>query len=84
MQSKFTSTVRITSLEMMKMMNLRPGQWVSIMGARGQYLGTTSAGTDIIRWQSEGKKFGQGGNSPKTDAINNGRLRKYARSYGAK
>lgn len=82
--TKYTSTVRITDLSMMKAMSLKPGQWVNIMGARGQYMGTTAAGTDIIRWQSEGRKFGQGGTSTKTDAVNNGRLRQYAKSYGAK
>ena len=80
----FTSTLRVTSLEMLDAMKIKPGQWVSLMGARGQYLGKTSAGTIVIRWQSEGSKFGQGGADSTKDARANGTLRAYARNYGAR
>ncbi len=63
--------------------SLRPGQWVrNTAGARGQYLGTTAAGVVVIRWQNG--KFGTQGNTPQTDARQNGTLRKYAKTYNAR
>lgn len=58
---------------------IQPGQWVALDGLRGQYLGTTRAGTEVIRWQQEdGPKFA------KRDAQANKPLRAFAKRYGAK
>lgn len=53
------------------------GQWVNIDGAtRGQYLGTTSRGALVIRYQND--KF------ERKDATGNKHLRAYAKNYGSK
>lgn len=60
------------------MQTLRPGQWiVTDMGQRGQYLGTTAAGTTVIRWQ-------QAATFRKVDAKANKPLRSFAKVYGSK
>jgi len=60
------------------MQSLRPGQWiVTDMGQRGQYLGTTAAGTTVIRWQQR-ETFA------KVDAKANKPLRQFAKVYGSK
>lgn len=57
---------------------LRAGQWiVTDMGQRGQYLGTTAAGTTVIRWQ-QAEQF------RKVDARANKPLRQFAKVYGSK
>ncbi len=61
----------------------RPGQWVKLQsGARGQYMGTTAQGVIVVRWQRV--KFGTQGATPQTDARQNGTLRTYAKTYGAR
>lgn len=58
---------------------IKPGQWIALadgQNIRGQYLGTTARGTEIIRWQNE--------NFSKTDAKANKPLRQFAKIYGAK
>ena len=63
--------------------SMRPGQWVkNTAGARGQYLGTTAAGVVVIRWQHG--KFGTQGANVRTDARQNGTLRRYAKVYGSR
>ena len=58
--------------------NVKVGQWVQTeTGSRGQYLGTTSAGTLVIRWQNSGK-------FAKRDAKANKALRSFATIYGSK
>lgn len=58
--------------------SIKPGQWVrTVGGARGQYLGKTSAGVVVVRWQPG--IFGD-----KRDTRNNATLRQYARDYGAR
>lgn len=58
---------------------IQPGQWVALDDQRGQYLGTTRAGTVVIRWQQQdAPSFG------KRDAKANKPLRQYAKQYGAK
>lgn len=60
------------------MHTLRAGQWViTDMGQRGQYLGTTSRGTVVIRWQ-------QSETFKKVDAKANRPLRQFAKVYGSK
>lgn len=56
------------------------GQWiVNDFGQRGQYLGLTSAGVIVVRYQQSDKaKFS------KRDAKNNATLRAFAKNYGAK
>ncbi len=84
MLQKFTKTFRVTDLDSLTNSNVRPGQWVECMGVRGQYLGTTRAGVVVIRYQNEGRKFGQGGTDRTKDARANAVMRDYARNYGAK
>jgi len=59
---------------------LRPGQWVKLEGcnSRGQYMGTTAQGTQVIRWQVEASKF------ETRDAHANKPLREYAKRYGSR
>lgn len=62
--------------------DLKPGQWfrwagASGSGSRGQWLGKTTAGEDVIRYQSE--KFGKF-----ADTERNRLMRKYAKTKGAK
>ena len=58
--------------------SVKVGQWVQTeTGSRGQYLGTTAAGTLVIRWQNSGK-------FAKRDAKANKALRKFATIYGSK
>ena len=56
--------------------NLPIGQWVQFgaCGAKGQYLGTTSGNTDVIRW----------GKFSKANAKRNKLQRGYAKRHGAK
>lgn len=74
--AQFKNTHRITGYNFS---GIQPGQWVSLDDQRGQYLGTTAAGSHVIRWQqSDGKKFA------KRDAQANKPLRAFAKRYGAK
>jgi hypothetical protein len=62
--------------------NLKPGQWFRWAGAdgngsRGQYLGTTKAGADAVRYQSG--SFGKF-----ADTERNRLMRKWAKQNGAK
>ena len=58
--------------------NVKVGQWVQTeTGSRGQYLGTTSEGALVIRWQT-------GGKFAMRDARANKPLRKFATIYGSK
>lgn len=74
--AQFKNTHRVTGYNFA---GIQPGQWVSLDDQRGQYLGTTAAGSHVIRWQqADGKTFS------KRDAKNNKPLRAYAKTYGAK
>ena len=56
----------------------KPGQWVMLDGqVRGQYLGTTAAGTVVMRYQNG--KFGK-----IEDCRSNWALREFAKINGAK
>jgi len=57
---------------------MQPGQWFKWhLGSRGQYLGTTSAGVDVVRYQAA--NFGK-----PSDCTRNKLQRQYAKQYGAK
>lgn len=73
---KFVKTNIVTNLNAVN--SLKVGQWFSIDGAdqRGQYLGTTTAGVTVVRWQKAGK-------FERRDAVANKHLRAYAKVYGA-
>jgi hypothetical protein len=74
--TQYTSTRRITGYNFA---GLRVGQWISIDDQRGQYLGTTAAGSVVIRWQqADGRTFS------KRDAQANKPLRAFAKRYGSK
>lgn len=72
---KFKQTQIITDYSFK---GIKPGQWVQLAGQniRGQYMGTTARGTEVIRWQNEAFS--------KTDAKANKPLRQFAKVYGAK
>lgn len=58
---------------------IKPGQWIQIeTGSRGQYMGTTSSGAAVVRWQQGNAKF------DRKDAMNNKHLRNFAKVYGSK
>ena len=81
MRQRFTAAVLFTGHA--QAATLRPGQWIYLeSGARGQFLGVTSTGVTVTRWQSG--KFGTQGATPQTDARQNATLRKYAKVYGSR
>lgn len=73
---KKTQLVTLASLE-----NNPPkiGQWIALDSAplRGQYLGKTRAGVEVIRWQAG--KFGK-----VADTKSNHHLRQFAKVNGSK
>lgn len=76
---QYTATQFVT-LQTLQNKPPRIGQWVCLDGdksLRGQYLGTTAAGTVTIRYQKQG-------NFQLRDATGNKHLRAFAKTYGAK
>ena len=74
---KYQRTILVSSVA--DFSGIKPVQWVQIeTGSRGQYLGKTQAGVDVIRWQDG--KFCQ--NNP-NEVFNNRWLRKFALSSKA-
>lgn len=75
----YQSTVTVVSYNFK---GIKPGQWVRLaenLNQRGQYMGRTNAGTEVIRWQqSDAPSFA------KRDAKANRPVRSYAKQYGAK
>lgn len=66
---KYTKTVLVSSIS--DFSGIKPGQWVQIeTGSRGQYLGKSLAGVNVVRW--EGSKF------DKRSALGNKHLRAFA------
>lgn len=57
---------------------IQPGQWVAVDQARGQYLGTTRAGSIVVRYQQD-----DGPSFSKRDAQANKPLRQFAKRYGS-
>ena len=73
---RFQSTKFVT-LQTLENNPPKVGQSINLDGSlRGQYLGTTSRGTLVIRYQNN--KFA------KRDALGNKHLRAFAKNYGAK
>lgn len=73
---KYTTTVTIFSE--LQFDAFKPGQWFEWHnGARGQWLGKTRAGVDVVRYQSD--KFGK-----VSDLAQNKIKRDYAKRWGAK
>ena len=74
---QYVNTVLVSSIGAFN--GIKPGQWIQIeTGSRGQYLGKTKAGANVIRWQSEQSKFAR------VDAKANKPLRQFAKLYGSK
>ncbi len=72
---KYTKTILVSSIDNF---SLKAGQWIiTETGSRGQYLGTTSAGTIVVRWQRK-DKFAT------VDAKANKPLRQFAKVYGSR
>jgi hypothetical protein len=68
----------ITIFSELQFDSMKPGQWFKWNnGARGQWLGKTLAGTDVVRYQAD--KFGKF-----SDLMQNKLKRSYAKRYGAK
>lgn len=79
MKNRYTTTLDVDTFA--DMSGIRCGQWVKNQAnQRGQYLGTTSTGTAVIRWQNG--KFEQRGDN--RDTMSNYHLRKFAKLHGAK
>jgi len=75
--AKFVKTVLVSSIGAFRGVG-QVGQWVQLeTGQRGQWLGTTAAGVEVVRWQTEGKVFST------RDALANAPLRKFAKVYGS-
>jgi hypothetical protein len=74
--AQYVKTIFVSSLSQLDTM--KPGQWVAFdSGNRGQYLGRTRAGVQVVRYQSG--LFGEF-----KDTESNKLLRKYAKLNGAK
>lgn len=74
--ARFTKTVFLASPAQLSTVKI--GNWVEFdSGIRGQYLGTTSHGTIVIRYQND--KFGKA-----RDTEGNKLLRRYAVINGSK
>ncbi len=77
MQNRFENTKFVT-LQQLEKAPPKAGQWVLIDGAtRGQYLGRTSAGVIVMRYQNG--KFGS-----KADTASNHHLRQFAKVNGSR
>lgn len=78
---QFVKTVGITGFDFSA---VKPGQWVKTeCGNRGQYLGTTFRGIQVVRWQ--GSRFdGSPAKFSRVDAKANKPMRKYAKVYGSR
>lgn len=63
----------------------KPGQWVQLAYStqRGQYMGTTRQGVQVVRWQGS-RLNGESRQFKKVDAKANKPIRAYAKLYGAK
>ena len=71
----YKKTLLVSSISEFK--GIKPGQWFQIeTGSRGQYMGKTAAGVDVVRWQNN--KF------TRRDAKANKHLRAFAVTYGSK
>lgn len=79
MQNKYGPTLFLANVANLKTDNIKAGQWVSDIntGIRGQYMGKTTHGTIVIRWQNN--KFGK-----LADCKSNHYLRQFAKVNGAK
>lgn len=78
--TKYISTVTVYSPLCFE--GMKPGQWFKWAGAsgngsRGQYMGTTRAGVDAVRYQ-------QGNFGKKADTMRNHLMRKWAKQNGSK
>jgi hypothetical protein len=68
--TQYTKTILVSSIG--EFSGIKPGQWVQIeTGSRGQYLGKSRAGVDVIRW--ENSKFDA------RSAVQNKHLRNFAK-----
>lgn len=76
--AKYQKTV--TVYDLLQFDSLTPGQWIRWNnGAKGQWLGKTRSGVDVVRYQPEDRKWGQ-----PVDCKRSAMLRKYAKSHGSK
>lgn len=81
MQNQYKPAMLLDVYAPAAMGKIRVGQWITTSaGQRGQYLGVTSAGTIVIRWQNG--KFEHEGDG--RDTLSNHHLRKFAKLHGAK
>lgn len=72
---RYTTTVLVSSIASLD--NLKVGQWfTNEMGQRGQFMGKTSAGVSVVRWQN--------GKMETRDVKANKPLRAFAKIYGSK
>lgn len=67
---RYQKTMHLTKLSQLN--GLQIGQWFTLHGNRGQWLGTTKQGAGIVAWHHEGQKINQ--------AQKVGKLAHYVRS----
>ena len=79
MQNRYGPELFLSNVANLRTDQVKPGQWVRDINCniRGQYLGVTSAGTIVIRWQNG--KFGK-----VADTKSNNLLRRFAKVNGSK
>lgn len=71
---RYQSTLLVSSITVLS--GVKVGQWIQLeTGQRGQFLGVTRAGVNVVRWQNS--KF------QTVDAKANKPLRQFAKLYGA-
>jgi hypothetical protein len=70
---KYQKTILVSSI--LGFSHIKCGQWIQLeTGPRGQYLGTTASGSQVVRWQN--------GTFKTKDAKANAPLRHFAKIYG--
>lgn len=79
MQNRYGPELFLSNVANLRTDQVKPGQWVRDIntGIRGQYLGKTTAGVIVIRWQNA--KFGK-----LADCKSNHYLRQFAKVNGSK
>lgn len=74
--AQYAPTINASAYTPEDFASLRPGQWVNVDGAHGQYLGLTQSGSVAVNWKS--------GIDLKEQFSSNETMRKYAKMHNAK
>lgn len=74
--SLFKPTINATGFDASDFARIKIGQWVSVFGAKGQYLGITRAGVEVINYNKAP--------TMKRQFTSNRPLREFAKLHGSK